>query len=105
MHWYEILVLIFYFLALSYLFLYSLGQLHLTFKYLKAKKTASTTPEELKEYPKVTIQLPVYNEKYVIQRLIDAVCQIKYPKNLLEIQVLDDSNDETTALAEERIGY
>ncbi|RLD19703.1 MAG: histidine kinase [Bacteroidetes bacterium] len=105
MHWYEILVLIFYFLALGYLFLYSLGQLHLTLKYLKAKKTKSIKPPKLVEYPAVTIQLPVYNEKYVIKRLIDAVCRIDYPKNLLEIQVLDDSNDETTALAEERINH
>jgi cellulose synthase/poly-beta-1,6-N-acetylglucosamine synthase-like glycosyltransferase len=105
MYWYEIIVLIFYFLALGYLFLYSLGQLHLTIKYLKAKKTAPVAPAELVEYPSVTIQLPVFNEKYVIKRLIDAVSQINYPNNLLEIQVLDDSNDETTEIAEERISH
>ncbi len=105
MHWYEVVVLIFYFLALGYLFLYSLGQLHLTFKYLKARKSQIAEPGQLVDYPKVTIQLPVFNEKYVVQRLIDAVCKISYPKNLLEIQVLDDSTDETTELAQERISY
>jgi cellulose synthase/poly-beta-1,6-N-acetylglucosamine synthase-like glycosyltransferase len=105
MYWYEFAVILFYFLALVYLFLYSLGQLHLTFKYIKAKKIATVIPPELEEYPKVTIQLPVFNEKYVIKRLIDSVCQIKYPKDSLEIQVLDDSTDETTELAEERIRY
>ena len=105
MYWYEFVVLIFYFLALGYLFLYSLGQLHLTIKYLKAKKTVSPPPPQLRDHPHVTIQLPVYNEKYVIKRLIDSVCQIKYPIKLLEIQILDDSSDETTEIALERVNY
>jgi cellulose synthase/poly-beta-1,6-N-acetylglucosamine synthase-like glycosyltransferase len=48
--------------------------------------------------PKVTIQLPLYNELYVVERLINAVCEIDYPKDMMEIQVLDDSIDETTAI-------
>jgi len=51
------------------------------------------------EYPVVTIQLPMYNEMYVIQRLVDAVCKIEYPKDKLHVQVLDDSTDETTIIA------
>jgi cellulose synthase/poly-beta-1,6-N-acetylglucosamine synthase-like glycosyltransferase len=51
------------------------------------------------EYPVVTIQLPMYNEMYVIERLIKAVCNIEYPKDKLHIQVLDDSTDETTIIA------
>jgi len=53
-------------------------------------------PERL---PRVTVQLPIYNELYVVERLLDSVCAIRYPKDLLEIQVLDDSIDETTVLA------
>jgi cellulose synthase/poly-beta-1,6-N-acetylglucosamine synthase-like glycosyltransferase len=49
--------------------------------------------------PRVTVQLPLYNEMYVADRLLDSVTRIRYPKELLEIQVLDDSNDETTELA------
>jgi cellulose synthase/poly-beta-1,6-N-acetylglucosamine synthase-like glycosyltransferase len=48
--------------------------------------------------PKVTIQLPLYNELYVVERLINAVCEIDYPKNMMEIQVLDDSTDETSSI-------
>ena len=50
--------------------------------------------------PRVTVQLPFYNEMYVVDRLIDAVCQMDYPRELLEIQVLDDSTDETRQIAE-----
>ena len=50
--------------------------------------------------PPVTIQLPIYNEMYVADRLIDAVCEMDYPRELLEIQVLDDSTDETREIAE-----
>ncbi len=50
--------------------------------------------------PPVTVQLPIFNEMYVADRLIDAVCEMDYPRELLEIQVLDDSTDETTEIAE-----
>src|SRR5262245_12940609 len=51
-------------------------------------------------FPIVTIQHPIYNEKYVAQRLIEAVCKMDYPREKLEIQVLDDSDDETSKLVE-----
>jgi cellulose synthase/poly-beta-1,6-N-acetylglucosamine synthase-like glycosyltransferase len=51
------------------------------------------------QYPRVTVQLPIYNERYVIQRLVEAVARLHYPRAQLEIQILDDSTDETTALA------
>ena len=50
-------------------------------------------------WPQVTVQLPIYNERYVIERLVEAVAQFDYPRELLEIQVLDDSTDETTKIA------
>jgi cellulose synthase/poly-beta-1,6-N-acetylglucosamine synthase-like glycosyltransferase len=55
------------------------------------------------QWPRVTVQLPVYNERYVVERLIDAVCGLDYPRDRLEIQVLDDSTDETAGLARERV--
>ncbi len=55
------------------------------------------------DFPKVTIQLPMYNEMYVIERLIRSVCNINYPKNKLEIQVLDDSTDETVEIAQKLV--
>jgi cellulose synthase/poly-beta-1,6-N-acetylglucosamine synthase-like glycosyltransferase len=62
------------------------------------RKYGVKEPKEKKDFvpeEPVTIQLPIYNEFYVAERLIDAVCKIDYPKELLEIQVLDDSTDET----------
>ena len=56
-------------------------------------------PTSPAQYPRVTVQLPVYNERYVIQRLVEAVVRLHYPRTQLEIQILDDSTDETTPLA------
>ena len=52
-----------------------------------------------RDWPRVTIQLPIYNERYVVKRLIESVCKINYPAHLLEVQVLDDSTDDTTKIA------
>jgi cellulose synthase/poly-beta-1,6-N-acetylglucosamine synthase-like glycosyltransferase len=71
--------------------------------YYKHQKNKPVPREILSSLPRVTIQLPVYNEMYVIKRLITAACAIDYPKELLDIQVLDDSTDETSAVARECI--
>ncbi len=60
---------------------------------------------DISELPKVTVQLPVYNELYVVERLIDAVSALDYPRDRLEIQVLDDSTDDTAVVAERRCEY
>jgi len=83
--------------------MFSLGQLHLTWHYIRAKKNQVSDEKELNELPLVTVQLPVFNEKYVVNRLIDAVCQFEYPHDKLEIQVLDDSTDETVQLVEKKV--
>jgi len=62
-------------------------------------------PPELTEFPMVTIQLPMYNEKYVVRRLLDAIVHMKYPKDRLEFQVLDDSTDETVKIVEDVVNY
>src|SRR5690606_21029096 len=58
-----------------------------------------------RERPRVTIQLPMYNEHAVARRLIDATCRIDYPRDRLQIQVLDDSTDETVQIAREAVDY
>ena len=93
-------IIIVYTLALTIIFLYSLSQLNLLFSYLKSKKTTQKTEpkfdlENSNEIPKVTIQLPIFNELYVIERLLDNIALLDYPKEKLEIQVLDDSTDES----------
>jgi len=92
-------ILIIYFFCLILIFLFSISQAYLTYHYIKATKQKN---EKLflsdKKLPKITIQLPIYNEKYVIERLFKKISELKYPKKLLQIQVLDDSDDESTKL-------
>lgn len=83
--------------------LFSLGQFNLAWHYLKAKTDKASEVKSLTSFPVVTIQLPVYNEKYVVARLLDAVAQIDYPQDRLHIQVLDDSTDETVAIIQEKV--
>jgi cellulose synthase/poly-beta-1,6-N-acetylglucosamine synthase-like glycosyltransferase len=95
------LILIIYCFAILLLFFYSLAQFNLLFNYLKSKKK-NPNLEQLNfsndsEIPFVTIQLPLYNEKYVVERLLDTICKLEYPKDKLEIQVLDDSTDDSVA--------
>lgn len=96
------IVAILFALSLLYLFLFSIGQLHLTYIYLKRKPVPQP---EVEFTPLVTIQLPVYNEKYVIERLIDAVVNIDYPREKLEIQILDDSTDETSGIIYQKLEW
>lgn len=101
----EWIIAISYTLSLLYLFLFSLGQLHLTSIYRKKEKKSRPIPPALSFTPRVTIQLPIYNEKYVVERLIEAVAEIDYPKEKLEIQVLDDSTDETSGIIYQKLEW
>lgn len=96
-------IIILYCGALMLIFAFSLGQLNLTWHYLKAKRKQKSGEEALTTYPNVTIQLPIYNEKYVAERLIDKVCLFDYPSDKLEIQVLDDSTDETVEIIKKKV--
>jgi len=71
----------------------------MAYLYYRHKFMLPTPKGRLAQLPRVTIQLPVFNEMYVVKRLIDSVCAIRYPRELLEIQVLDDSIDETCGIA------
>jgi cellulose synthase/poly-beta-1,6-N-acetylglucosamine synthase-like glycosyltransferase len=93
-----------YALGMLFIFVYSLAQGHLLLNFLKARKSLANVPKfSPKVWPKVTIQLPVFNELYVVERLIEAVAKINYPKELLEIQLLDDSTDQTSELITSKI--
>ena len=94
------IVLISYFIALSILFIFGLHGFLLLYYHRKYKDNISEPESELIEIPLVTIQLPLYNEYYVVERLINSVCNVDYPKEKIEIQVLDDSTDETVDLVE-----
>ncbi|MEM6643953.1 MAG: cellulose synthase family protein [Bacteroidota bacterium] len=101
----EWIVISLYALTLGIICIFSLGQFNLAWHYLKVRKTAKEQEVELKSYPIVTVQLPVFNEKYVVERLLDAVCRLDYPLDKLEIQVLDDSNDETVDIISKKVSF
>lgn len=92
-----------YFVSLTLLFMFGSSGFIMVYYYLKYRNKKMETPPELTEFPMVTIQLPMYNEKYVVHRLLEAVVRMKYPKDKLEFQVLDDSTDETTAFVAEEV--
>lgn len=95
----EYVIIAIYTISLVLILLYALAQLNLLFNYLKAQRKKDTSPKfdfsNEEEIPYVTIQLPVYNELYVMERLLDNIAKLKYPSDKLEIQVLDDSTDES----------
>lgn len=99
-------VIVLYFLVLLVLCSYGLHRAHLVFLLLRNR---SKVKQALADYtlpvtlPRVTIQLPLYNEATVVERLLEAVAQIEYPRELLDIQVLDDSSDETRLLASRKV--
>lgn len=99
----NISVLIIFGLSMGFIFMYSLIQLNLIINYLKSKKKSVKPKKKLKEFPFVTVQLPVYNELYVVERLIDKICEFDYPQDKFEIQVLDDSNDETVEIIAKKV--
>ena len=104
------LVLYLYFFSLLILFTFGAHGFVMVYHYLRnhSKEAALSV---LGQEPVVTVQLPVYNEYYVAERIIEAVCSLEYPKDKLEIQVLDDSTDETvdvvakTVLHFQSLGY
>ena len=105
--------LIIYLFALAALFTYGMNCWFLMLNYRLNSPEAAKKHQIIKntfyrnvptqEWPFVTIQLPIYNERYVVERLIASVCRIDYPKNLLEVQVLDDSTDDTVEIAKSMV--
>jgi len=97
----ETLILVSYFFVLIILAVYGWHRYYLVYLYMSNRdKEAKPGRPALDPLPVVTIQLPLFNEMYVADRLIEAVCRIDYPRDRLEIQVLDDSLDETCSIAE-----
>jgi cellulose synthase/poly-beta-1,6-N-acetylglucosamine synthase-like glycosyltransferase len=99
----ETFILATYFFVLVILAVYGWHRYYLVYLYMKHKDRVPVPAGRFDTLPPVTIQLPIYNEMYVADRLIDAVCQLDYPRELLEIQVLDDSTDETRSVAEQAV--
>ncbi|MBS1553006.1 MAG: glycosyltransferase family 2 protein [Bacteroidetes bacterium] len=103
----ESLILSAYIISLTILFFFGSHGFNMIYYYFKTfnKRTEDIDEKDffMEEYPVVTVQIPLYNEQYVITRLIDSVIRLDYPKDKLEIQILDDSTDETTQIIDSHI--
>jgi cellulose synthase/poly-beta-1,6-N-acetylglucosamine synthase-like glycosyltransferase len=89
--------------GMLFIFIYSLAQGHLLLNFLKSRNKIEPATYMPESWPLVTVQLPIYNELYVVERLIEAAAKIDYPAELLQIQLLDDSSDATAQLIQEKI--
>ncbi len=99
----EALVIALYMLTLGILAIYGFHRAQLVFLYWKHKKRALKPLKRFETLPMVTVQLPMFNELYVAERLIESITTLEYPKDKLEIQVLDDSTDETVEIAKAKV--
>jgi cellulose synthase/poly-beta-1,6-N-acetylglucosamine synthase-like glycosyltransferase len=95
----DLFVVVIYFIVLILLSIYGIHRYIMVHLFRKFRAQNPSVRKTFEELPAVTIQLPIYNEMYVVERLIDAVCRIDYPVDKFEVQVLDDSSDETQNIA------
>lgn len=94
--WFDLLLLIPYFTLLGILAIYGAHRYIVIKRYLRHRaEVPSAPPSRFESLPRVTIQLPLFNERNVVDQLLEAALKVRYPRELLEIQVLDDSTDDT----------
>lgn len=98
-----LLITIVFLTATSIVSIYGVHRLWLVFLYRQSRQRP--TPDRFDQLPTVTIQLPMFNESRVAQRIIDAVCHLDYPRDRIQVQVLDDSTDETQQIARARVDH
>ena len=97
---FDMALLIPYFIVLVLLASYGLHRYWMVYLYFKNRKNRTVDPAQYFDtLPRLTIQLPIFNEQYVVDRLLESICKLQYPKDKLDIQLLDDSTDETVAVA------
>ena len=98
--WPDLATVTAYFVTMGILSVYGFHRYQLIYLYYKRRPEVGEAPaRRFENLPVVTVQLPIYNEQYVVEQLIETVCRLDYPRNLLQIQVLDDSTDETRSVA------
>ncbi|UTW46679.1 glycosyltransferase [bacterium SCSIO 12696] len=93
------------FLLLLFLSFTGIHRLSLIFRWLKYRKNLSITEEKFQQLPKITVQVPLYNERFVARRVVDVMSAIDYPSELLQIQIVDDSDDDTSDIIAERVAF
>src|SRR5271155_750897 len=92
-----------YFVVLVGLCFFGLHRYAIVYLFLKYRKNIPVAQGVFASLPRVTVQLPLYNEYYVVERLLKSVSTLDYPRDLLQIQVLDDSTDETRGISEAHV--
>src|SRR5215468_4936366 len=102
---FDLALLIPYFVVLVLLASYGVHRYTLVYLYYKKRNRETQPVEDFTELPRLTIQLPIFNEQFVVDRLLQAVCRIEYPREKLDIQVLDDSTDETIDVAQSLVEH
>lgn len=105
-NWFDTAMLVPYFAVMLVLAFYGIHRYQLVWLYYRNKKNEARWAEPPAQFaegslPLLTIQLPIFNEQFVVDRLVDAICRIDYPRDRFEIQLLDDSTDETQVVARE----
>jgi cellulose synthase/poly-beta-1,6-N-acetylglucosamine synthase-like glycosyltransferase len=100
---FDLFVVIAYFIVLSILSFYGLHRYMMVFLFHKYRRKSIAPKARFADLPRVTVQIPSFNEMYVMERIIDAVCSFDYPRDRLDIQVLDDSTDETQGIARDAV--
>jgi cellulose synthase/poly-beta-1,6-N-acetylglucosamine synthase-like glycosyltransferase len=103
METFDLVIVLVYFGLMAILSFYGLHRYLMVFLYHKYRRNVATPYTQFQELPRVTIQIPSYNEMYVIERVIDAVCSFDYPRDRMDVQVLDDSTDETQTIARDAV--
>ncbi len=92
-----------YFVVLFGLSLYGLHRYVIVYLFMKNRKKVPVPQATFEKLPRITVQLPIFNELYVVERLLNSVAALDYPRDLLQVQVLDDSTDETTEMAAKQV--
>ena len=96
-------LLVVYVLVLTLLVIYGLHRYYLLYLYYRNRHKTPVPAGRFTDLPRLTVQLPIYNERYVVERIINSVCRLGYPPDRLEIQVLDDSTDDTCEIAQRSV--
>ena len=99
----EVAIIVLYLAVLSILGVYGFHRAHLVYLFWRHRNQRVDPPAKFEQLPHVTIQLPMFNELYVAERLLESISQIDYPMDKLELQVLDDSIDETVDIVARKV--
>lgn len=101
----SLIVIVAHFVMLFILSLFGLHRLSMVLRWFRYRRYKPRQPDQFSQLPKVTVQIPLYNERMVAKRIVDSIVKLKYPSDCLQIQIVDDSNDDTCEIIAERVRF